>query len=162
MDDFWPLQKDPLGYIGMNGHSGPLIKASRRAEYEVLVPIYGLTPKDKDKLSHDVEVVSRVYDHRLIAVWMWPESVDRKFIAKLAPWPYGHYNEAIFDGLDDIIDGMVTEDFDDSSIGQLQCDRFSTDTRNYTHITAGPSDCTDTYSGISSSTSNTSIAGSDV
>jgi hypothetical protein len=91
MDDFWPLQKSPLGYIGMNGHSGPLIKSSGRAEYEVLVPIYGLTvrdlvtsifwtltylviqPQDKDELSHDVEVVSRVYDHRLIAVWMWPE-----------------------------------------------------------------------------------------
>lgn len=42
IDEFWPLQKDPLGYIGMNGHSGPLIKPSGRAEYEVLVPIYGL------------------------------------------------------------------------------------------------------------------------
>ncbi|KAG2092926.1 uncharacterized protein F5147DRAFT_821542 [Suillus discolor] len=156
MDDFWPLQKDLLGYIGMNGHSGPLIKASGRAEYKVLVPIYGLTvqdlvtsifwtltylviqPQDKDELSHNEEVLTT--------------AVDRKFIAKLAPWPYGHYNEAIFDGLDDIIDGMVTEDFDDSSVGQLQCDRFSADTQNYTHITTGPSDCTDTYSGISSST----------
>jgi hypothetical protein len=52
--------------------------------------------------------------------------VDRKFIAKLAPWPYGHYNEAIFDGLDDIIDGMVTEDFDDSSVGQVYTEDYTT------------------------------------
>lgn len=52
--------------------------------------------------------------------------MDRKFIAKLALWPYGHYNEAIFDGLDDIIDGMVTEDFDDSSVGQVHTEDYTT------------------------------------
>jgi hypothetical protein len=53
--------------------------------------------------------------------------VDRKFIAKLAPWPYGHRNEAIFDGLDDIIDDMVTEDFENtSSFGHVYTDDYTT------------------------------------
>jgi hypothetical protein len=46
MEHFWPLQKEPLGYIAMNEHRGPLVKASGRAEYEVLVPIFGLTVRD--------------------------------------------------------------------------------------------------------------------
>ncbi|KAG1882188.1 hypothetical protein F4604DRAFT_1678598 [Suillus subluteus] len=112
MDDFWPLQKELLGYISMNDHRGPLIKASGRAEYEVLVPIYGLTPQDKDELNHAVEVLTL--------------TVDGKFIAKLAPWPYGHYNEAIFDGLDDIIDDIVTEDFDEGSFSQLYTEDHTT------------------------------------
>ncbi|KAG2039137.1 hypothetical protein BDR03DRAFT_981148 [Suillus americanus] len=120
IDEFWPLQKDPLGYIGMNGHSSPLIKPSGRTEYKVLVPIYGLTPQDKDELNCNVALISRVYDHRLIAVWM-------KFITKLVPWPYGHRNEAIFDGLDDIIDDMVTEDFENtSSFGHVYTDDYTT------------------------------------
>ncbi|KAG1772136.1 hypothetical protein EDD22DRAFT_1021159 [Suillus occidentalis] len=125
MEHFWPLQKEPLGYIAMNEHRGPLVKASGRAEYEVLVPIFGLMPQDKDVLNQNVEVVSRVYDHNLIAVWMWPE-LDRKFIAKLAPWPYGHYNQVIFEGLDDIIDDIVTEDFEDGSFSQIYTDDHTT------------------------------------
>ncbi|KAG1888149.1 hypothetical protein F4604DRAFT_1916068 [Suillus subluteus] len=125
MEHFWPLQKEPLGYIAMNDHRGPLVKASGRAEYEVLVPIFGLTPQDKDVLSQNVEVVSRVYYHNLITVWMWPE-LDRKFIAKLAPWPYGHYSQVIFDSLDDIIDDMATEDFEDGSFSQIYTDAHTT------------------------------------
>jgi hypothetical protein len=52
--------------------------------------------------------------------------VDRKFIAKLAPWPYGHYNQVIFDGLDDIIDDIVTEDFEDGSFSQIYTDDHTT------------------------------------
>lgn len=33
----------PIGYIAMNDHSGPLVENSGRAEYQVLVPIYGFT-----------------------------------------------------------------------------------------------------------------------
>jgi hypothetical protein len=33
----------PIGYIAMNDHSGPLVEDSERAEYQVLVPIYGFT-----------------------------------------------------------------------------------------------------------------------
>ncbi|KAG2081013.1 uncharacterized protein F5147DRAFT_661019 [Suillus discolor] len=105
MDGFWPLQKEPLGYIGMNGHSGPLIKASGRAEYEVLVPIYGLTVRDL--------VTSVLF-------WTLTTAVDRKFIAKLAPWPYGHYNEAVFDGLDDIIDASETGDDESAAITRVK------------------------------------------
>ncbi|KAG2092135.1 uncharacterized protein F5147DRAFT_657754 [Suillus discolor] len=76
MEHFWPLQKEPPGYIAMNGHRGPLVKASGRAEYEVLVPIFGLMPQDKDVLNQNVEVVSRVYNYNLIAVWMWPEFTE--------------------------------------------------------------------------------------
>ncbi|KAG1890557.1 uncharacterized protein F5891DRAFT_987001 [Suillus fuscotomentosus] len=92
MDDFWPLQKDPLGYIGMTV----------------------------------IAVPSSSLPEELSTRFWYPSMVLPKFIAKLAPWPYGHYNEAIFDGLDDIIDGMVTEDFDDSSVGQVYTEDYTT------------------------------------
>ncbi|KAG1877173.1 hypothetical protein F4604DRAFT_1680222 [Suillus subluteus] len=93
IDVFWPLSKEPLGYIAMNGHRGPLIKASGRANYDILVPIYGFT----------------------------------KFTAKLAPWPYGHYNTIILDNLDEVMDNIVTEDFDDASFSQVCTEDYTTE-----------------------------------
>lgn len=52
--------------------------------------------------------------------------MNRKFNAKLAPWPYGHRNEALFDGLEDIIDDMVTEEFENSSFGQVYTEDYTT------------------------------------
>lgn len=52
--------------------------------------------------------------------------MNRKFNAKLVPWPYGHHNEALFDGLEDIIDDMVTEEFENSSFGQVYTEDYTT------------------------------------
>ncbi|KAG0694233.1 hypothetical protein DFH29DRAFT_880852 [Suillus ampliporus] len=117
IDIFWPLSKEPLG---------PLIKASGRANYEVLVPIYGFTTDDHGALYNNVDVISRVFDHGLISVWTWPELVDKKFTAKLAPWPYGHYNTIVLDNLDEVMDNIVTEDFDDASFSQVRTEDYTT------------------------------------
>ncbi|KAG1844980.1 hypothetical protein F4604DRAFT_1688890 [Suillus subluteus] len=97
IDVFWPLSKEPLGYIAMNGHRGPLIKASGRANYE-------------HPGTH-----LRFY------------LVDKKFTAKLVPWPYGHYNTIILDNLDEVMDNIVTEDFDDASFSQVCTEDYTTE-----------------------------------
>ncbi|KAG2086322.1 uncharacterized protein F5147DRAFT_659242 [Suillus discolor] len=74
-DYAWPADvamttDPPIGYIAMNDHSGPLVEDSRRAEYQVLVPIYGFTQQD-DRTLYNVNVISRVLKHNLISVWTW-------------------------------------------------------------------------------------------
>ncbi|KAG0692013.1 hypothetical protein DFH29DRAFT_883245 [Suillus ampliporus] len=84
----WPADvamttNPPIGYITMNDHSGPLVEDSERAEYQVLVPIYGFTQQD-DKMFYKVNMVSRVLKHKLISVWTWP---DRSYDSQL-----GYFN----------------------------------------------------------------------
>jgi hypothetical protein len=52
--------------------------------------------------------------------------VDNKFNAKLAPWPYGHYNPTFVDNLDDAMDDMNTEDFEDASFSQVGTEDYTT------------------------------------
>ncbi|KAG1849821.1 hypothetical protein C8R48DRAFT_778415 [Suillus tomentosus] len=98
IDEFWPLSDEPLGYIAMNGHGGPRVVLSERKEYDVLVPIYGLTAQDGRAL-YNTEMVSRGYNGKLISVWVWPD-LDRNFDVKLAPWPFGHYLTATSNKVD--------------------------------------------------------------
>ncbi|KAG2086755.1 uncharacterized protein F5147DRAFT_781529 [Suillus discolor] len=60
---YWPADvamttDPPIGYIAMNDHSGPLVEDSGRAEYQVLVPIYGFTQQD-DRTLYNVNYMAR-------------------------------------------------------------------------------------------------------
>ncbi|KAG1845943.1 hypothetical protein C8R48DRAFT_677971 [Suillus tomentosus] len=96
---YWPADvamttDPPIGYIAMNDHSGPLVEDSGRAEYQVLVPIYGFTQQD-DRTLYNVNVISRVLNHHLISVWTWLD-LELNFSTKLARWPMGFYWQPAF------------------------------------------------------------------
>ncbi|KAG2052942.1 hypothetical protein BDR06DRAFT_972628 [Suillus hirtellus] len=89
---FWPANvmmtmDPPIGYIAMNDHSSPLVKDSKRIEYQVLIPIYGFTQQD-DKMLYNINMVSRDFKHKLISVWTWPD-FELNFNTKLVSWPMG-------------------------------------------------------------------------
>ncbi|KAG1856437.1 hypothetical protein F4604DRAFT_1685466 [Suillus subluteus] len=118
--DLWPLADEPLGYIAMNDHGGLLVVSSERKEYDVLVPIYGLTAQDDGKALYDTEMVLRVHKTKLISVWTWL-TFERNFDVQLAPWPFGHYLAATFNNVDDcndnFNDGTYSEAFTDYTAG---------------------------------------------
>ncbi|KAG1827577.1 uncharacterized protein BJ212DRAFT_1474735 [Suillus subaureus] len=113
--NLWPLADEPLGYIAMNDHGGLLVVPSERKEYDILVPIYGLTAQDDGKALYNTEMVSRVHKTKLISVWTWP--THENFGVQLAPWPFGHYLAATFNNIDD-----CNDNFNDSTYSEAFTD----------------------------------------
>ncbi|KAG2744380.1 hypothetical protein P692DRAFT_20878029 [Suillus brevipes Sb2] len=98
----------------MNDHSGPLVEDSERAEYQVLVPIYGFTQQD-DRTLYNINMVSRVLKHKLISVWTWPD-LELSFNAKLAAWPMGFSWQPVFTN-DMSFDDATHSHFTDYTVG---------------------------------------------